>query len=677
MTRPAGSTATNPETGERLILNSIGQMVPVRPIVGPANETYHFDDSADQPRMIPIIRGTTPTMGRTGYYYSFDDQDWYEIPQGVWRGDDEPGFSTGDAVSYGRQANLFQEGLQSGLSSALGFLPWLALQGTNAVGLTDADPNVVTDAVKGGIESLIEGVTGDDYIAPEPINARERLVYGLGRGPGEAAGWMGPAAPFRAAAGVGGRLARWLTTAPLTQTTAATAGAAVGETTQDPLLGIGTALATPFALSGISRMATPMQAGVSAERQRLIDIADEIPGMTEVLPLAARTGSSRLGALESTLAQRPGTGQAVRYEQARDLWLQEVRRRAGIAGDDMSPATLNAAYADLGRRFDDLASRHSIDIDQRLMDNIEGVYNNFLGSRTSTDIPPVISNQVTGLLERITNPQTGGIGATIPGQQLQDYGSRIRELARRAPPGEIRHALYDLSNVLDDALERTLGGSELEAYRALRGQYRNFIVVRDAAGRATAETGVDGAFNPAALRAAVVAMEGRPGFAMGRGDMNDMSRLGQAIYSAIPNDSGTAQRNFWQSLLNVPGAMVRRGGMIGAPLGGTAGAADMLMTGAQSFDPAFVVGGTGVAAASAPLSAAANLAWPPVLDALLHNPAARGYLSNQLLRSAPALPMTGRAAALQGAANAPSMLSPTAPAPGTNPGEPMRIRVTP
>ena len=133
-------------------------------------------------------------------------------------------------------------------------------------------------------------------------------------------------------------------------------------------------------------------------------------------------------------------------------------------------------------------------------------------------------------------------------------------------------------------------------WRNARREYRNLLAIDKAASGGTAESRTSGNLSPGALTASVRSLDPR-GFARGRGEMNDLARLGDLLSAQAPN-SGTAQRTGIRNMLTLAGP---------AATGGVLGAA------------------SGVPL----LGVAAGTALPPTLQGLLQSKLGRSYLMNQ------------------------------------------------
>jgi hypothetical protein len=110
---------------------------------------------------------------------------------------------------------------------------------------------------------------------------------------------------------------------------------------------------------------------------------------------------------------------------------------------------------------------------------------------------------------------------------------------------------------------------------------------------------------------------GREGKALGRGDLNELARVGLRFVSPSVPDSGTAQRQLIQGLLTSGG-------------GATLGAGTAAATGHNPLEGAAYGATAGVA----------TLALPKLVQALMNSPAGKAYLTKGMVDLSP----SGRAA---------------------------------
>lgn len=279
------------------------------------------------------------------------------------------------------------------------------------------------------------------------------------------------------------------------------------------------------------------------------------------LTAGQRTGSKPLQYLESELG---GSGAENLLEQQSEQFTQAALRRAGVNAPRATPEVVDTAFNDIGTRFDGMAAITDTPFDNTLQNNLLGVASDYLD--TAANPAPIVERLVNRL-----GQLAQGNGGRITGRVYQNMRSEISRLIPAAD-APTKFALRDLQEALDDSVERNLSGQTLEAWRQLRRQYRNLLVVERAV-TGGGQAGAAGLITPAQLKIAAINKMGRRSFARGTNDFTELANAGIHTMTPLPN-SGTASR---LAVRNVP-AMIGAaagapGGIPGAILGGVAGAA--------------------------------------------------------------------------------------------------------
>jgi hypothetical protein len=174
---------------------------------------------------------------------------------------------------------------------------------------------------------------------------------------------------------------------------------------------------------------------------------------------------------------------------------------------------------------------------------------------------------------------------------------------RSTTNGDLRAALGDIRDTLRTAMDNSISPEDAAAWSQLRRDYANLMVVSRAASGA-GEAAATGRISPLALRGAVNQSTGG-GYAFGRGDLNELSRIGQSVLRPPP-DSGTAGNNMANALLtgNLAGVGAIGGTMAAGPIGGVAGAVGSMF-------------------------------MPRIVQALMNSDAGQAYLRNQAIQNGP------------------------------------------
>lgn len=386
-----------------------------------------------------------------------------------------------------------------------------------------------------------------------------------------------------------------LATQPLTQAASAGVGGYVADATDSPVAGMAASLATPFAIAGARRAITPIPNVNSPGRQALVAGAER-----EGIPLTAgqATGSRFLQNVESQFEQLPftaGPQSAIRDNQQR-AFIEAAMRRAGEVADDTSPATINAARNRIGQTIGQIANRNTLRFTPQLDSELQQIEDSlrFIPAEAAGPVRARIE-QLRGMASPSAAP---GVPPTVPGASYRMLDSALGRSIRSTNNGDLRAALGDLRERLRTAMDASISPADAADWQRARREYANLMVIANAAGRAGGGA-AEGMMSPVALRQALDSSTGG-GYVYGRGDLNELARMGQALLRPPP-DSGTAGRTFANNMLT--GSLVGGGATSGALVGGPIGA--------------------GVGAVS-------SLALPRMIQMLMNSDAGQAYLRNQV-----------------------------------------------
>ena len=366
-------------------------------------------------------------------------------------------------------------------------------------------------------------------------------------------------------------------------------------------LGLGVGVAAPLAIAGgskaLQRVVSPFVS--SPERQRAVG---QLAGEGIETTAGQQTGSRGLRYAEGELG---GSVAADFMEKQGEQFTRAALKRAGIKADRATPEVIDEAFETIGRRFDKLAASHKLRPDQKLIDDMRAAFDEYGSLVPESQRVPVITNLTNDIVDAFRG------GKELSGEVYQSLTSRLGRLARSAKSDpQLSGALHGIREALDDGMERSISQNSKSAaglWRSVRRQYRNMMVLEDAASRA-GENAALGLISPSALRSATKTKHGTRNYARGKGDFADLARAGEAIMKALP-DSGTASR---LSARNV-GALGPS--IVGAGAGGAYGAQNE----------------GGMAGALA--GALAGFVAPKAIGRAMMSKSGQRYLANQLMRS--------------------------------------------
>jgi hypothetical protein len=503
-------------------------------------------------------------------------------PEGMTEADLAPQIASGLNEGLGNILGFPVDILSSGIN--LGTSGINALTGTQIPQITE--PFLGSGSIKGMMgNALIKPPTDDPVTQVARRLAEEVGASILPLGAGLRAGQLaGQAAP---------ELGRFLIGESLLTAGTGT-GAAIGEqvSPDDPLAeAIGTVaggLTAAGLMRGTKSLITPFGGPQDAVRQQAVETL-----RAEGVPLTAgqQTGSKKLQYLEAEL----GGGRAENFtENQLEDFTAAALRRAGSTERRATPEVLDQTYTRIGDVFEDIGQRNAIQADPQFAADLDQAWTDYASVTAESDRIPAVENFIQDIGRAVQN--NNGV---LDGQTYTRVRSRLGQLARGATVPERREALYGIQRALDDAMERSMSQADVDAFRTARNEYRNFIVLEQAATGA-GEKAALGLISPAQLRSATVTKQGRRNYATGEGDFADLARSGVATMSALPQ-SGTAPRLAAQAMTSLPSVL---GGLIGT-----------------GVSPGWGTVGGAVLGAAAPSA---------VGRALLSNPG-RAYLTNRLL----------------------------------------------
>lgn len=454
-----------------------------------------------------------------------------------------------------RAAEFGSRGFLESAAESIGAIPELAASGLRAINPSLApEKGYYPEVIKEGVSKFGRAISSPvnalvDFGPDEPQSTLERGAYGAGRGAADAAAFMVPGmAAAKLGQGVTKGVGQMMASQPAMQAAAGAAAGGVSDAADSELAGLAAGLATPvipaMVRGAVSRAVTPFASQLGKEEARLARAAEDIG--IQLTP-GQKTGSPSLQTMESSFAQLPFTAkpQGEIYDAQRKAFNRAVLSKAGISGDEVTPQVVDDAYKAIGKEFDQLADATTLRIDQRFLDDINLVSNEY-GRRLPTDVAPVFKSYMDdlGILQKeIANKPE------IAGREYQKLSSNIKKRARSAANNpDLQQALNSLAGALDDVVMRSGGPDLRNAWQDVRRRYKNLLTIDKAAqgGTQSSRAGGDVAFN--ALRQAVKQMDKR-GYARGRGDLNELSRVGDFLGAAIPPDSGTARRSLIQGLM--------------------------------------------------------------------------------------------------------------------------------
>lgn len=294
----------------------------------------------------------------------------------------------------------------------------------------------------------------------------------------------------------------------------------------------------------VGRLNRPVQTEVSPERQMLIERAEQL-GIP--LNVAQKTGSRPLNIIDSVLDNMPLTAdkQAASKEVARRRFNAAVADTFGSSADRLTPEAIEQARSAVGARFTDLAGRNALNASDDFVDALID-FQRRAASENPADISRIVANKIDDLLSKV------GPGDAIDGIAYRKFDSDLGRKIRSTTNGDLKNELKQLQRLVRDAMDNSISPADQAAWREARSQYRDLVRVAPIASKS-----VEGDVSPKLLWNAINKDGG--------GKLRQVAEVGKAFVNDIP-DSGTAQRSFYQRMVENPLTTVWQGGIGGISL---------------------------------------------------------------------------------------------------------------
>jgi hypothetical protein len=340
----------------------------------------------------------------------------------------------------------------------------------------------------------------------------------------------------RSAAPLAARIGESMVANPKTQLAVGAASGAAD--VQKPGAGAFVAGAAPAVGHGLAA-ARPNFNMTAGDQQRLIGLAQQ-----HGIPLTAAdlTSNRLLNQIEAGLKQLPGSsGIMHKREQAqREAFNRAVMKVAGMDEPYATTANLQKNYQALGNELNTLASESGSVLDRQWATEVDRVNIDY-GQRLETDKRDVFNSYLKDLGPWLFKARGNGV-TPISGEQYDAIRKSIQRRARATDDPFFRDALEGLTDALDGAMERTAKSPELQQrWAEARRKYAAQVTIEDAMSRGTQTDREIGNIPFGGLEISARAPD-RRGFARGKGQFNDLARIGALLAPKVPS-SGTSERS--------------------------------------------------------------------------------------------------------------------------------------
>jgi len=284
-------------------------------------------------------------------------------------------------------------------------------------------------------------------------------------------------------------------------------------------------------------------AGLTAAQQAILGRGKEMGFRTTP---GQETGSRSLQQMEARMESSPFTSgpfNAIKAENQKIL-NRATAKAIGVDSTELSNPVLAQAQRQISNVYKQVASPEVKKIDgNTIQTGIEIVDKAFEGLTTQ----PLRGNIFVKQLEELAAK------GEATGNQLQNLSSKIgkrakNEMTTAMGDRELGSALFQLKEMVDDALAQGLSKEQQAAFQQARANYRNLMTIRSNQGVVNPSTGNVSGLN----LASALTRKDPQGFVFGSNQtpMYEAARFAQA-FKPIVGDSGTATRSMEMSPLNL------------------------------------------------------------------------------------------------------------------------------
>jgi hypothetical protein len=246
---------------------------------------------------------------------------------------------------------------------------------------------------------------------------------------------------------------------------------------------------------------------------------------------------SKYGKIAGELSSHvPFSGSAIDSNQA--VFNRNVLKTIGGEGDKLTRQAYNAAMKKSGSTIGDIAEKTNIPLNSDFIGALRQNAQEAASYQTS-DVAKVVNSYID---EIISKSEKG----VLPGKTLRVINTKLGNQIRSTANGDLKYALGDMQDVIQDAMKANLSKEDLAALTTARRQY--------AAGK-TLESLVakspTGDIPPSALLGAITGTKAGKSLAAkgAAGDLGKLADIGQRFLKE-PASSGTAERNLVQKGFN-------------------------------------------------------------------------------------------------------------------------------
>jgi len=307
-----------------------------------------------------------------------------------------------------------------------------------------------------------------------------------------------------------------------------TAGAQVNVTTTPTATGTGGG-------STLGAVGPDTSAGLTAAQQAILTRGKQMGFRTTP---GQETGSRSLQQMEARMESSPFTSGPFNTLKAENQKIlnRSTAQAIGVNADELSNPQLAQAQRQISSVYRQVASPEVKRLDgNTIQTGIEILDNAFEGLTTQ----PLKGNIFVKQLQELAAK------GEASGNQLQTLSSKVgkrakNEMTTAMGDRELGSALFQMKEIIDDALAQGLSAEQQAAFQTARANYRNLMTIRSNQGVVNPSTGNVSGLN----LASALTRKDPQGFVFGSNQtpMYEAARFAQA-FKPIVGDSGTATRS--------------------------------------------------------------------------------------------------------------------------------------
>lgn len=305
----------------------------------------------------------------------------------------------------------------------------------------------------------------------------------------------------------------------------------------------------------------PSASGISPERAALAKEAKDVFGIPITAPQVGMSGVGKLA--ESASRSLPFSGSRVFEMQQRQTFNRAVSKTFGEDSPTITQQVMDRAKRRIGSVMDWIEKTNDVNISGGTIGRLATIEHDAQQNITPEEFR-IVQRQIDNVLSKINaNGQIPGevYGALLRknGPLDQAMGNQNSNISRRAKM---------IADTLRDALQNSLTGQDLSAYREARSQYKNMKTIEPLVNKSPT-----GDLSPALLNERVTKQFPDRAYSTSNIPLDRLAKIGQAFLKEPPT-SGTSERGATFAEMAKIGGYIAAGDILGgvnaaAAVGGT------------------------------------------------------------------------------------------------------------